>query len=496
MKDMNADGQLHLVQVTPPAPWVASWPLVDLAACPEGNGFYALEAGGRVLHFGLYGDGRPREVAPPLPWRRPQPLLDQLPHTHQGDSRIIALPGRRVARFVSTEVRHIKNLAESLVEVWRHDGTCARRLRVRGVMPVLLGLRGHGAEAHLGWPGRYAADPWPSMWVALPEIADSDAVFDLSAAWSANLDAGDARRLRESERQTAPPQPPLPPDIVASLPAPLRAWAISPDATQVAVAAESVVAARCGLTAPWTCGQPPKRVADAFPRFEYEALREHLPQDVETQDLRFTLQVTRAFEMADTYSSVDFWCVVITERHSDAPPRVARLPEQPVAWAGELHPRRLLLRGQRGAWMCVDAEQGDVFALGGQCAPDRVAFALGRSGEAGHPPAGGGNSGAVVARLGEMRWHARTTPTVETLDLSRRRLLQMRPCGSAELPLALSEGGDLVLLQDGSLLRVICMSSGAARGPVTLEGDEADSAEWREIGFVVTSRRGAVYAIR
>ena len=512
---MHADGTLQLEEVRPPAPWVAAWPLADLVVCPDGDGFYALEAGGRVLHFDWDGDGRPRQVAPALPWRCPQPFIERVPHTRQTDSRIIALPRQRVVRFVSTEVRHVKNPSEVLVEVWRLDGTCERRLRARGVMAVLLAVRGDGVEVHLGWPGRYAADPWPSLWVPLPETADpadiidpsarrSTAVadiIDLPARWSAAVDGGDARRLREAERQAARPQPYLPPEMASCLPVPPHLWALSLDGASGVVAAGGGLVVKARPTAPWTCGEPPPRVADGFPRLEHDVLREHLPPPLGTCDGQFTLQVSRDWEMVDPYSSADVWSVVITDRSSAAPPRVARLPEQPVAWAGEPTPNRLLLRGVRGEWMCVDAEWGDAFLLGGDGVGDRVAFSRSQSQpcfdeEQREEGASGRNPGPIITRLGEMRWRARRTPTIETFDLVRRRLIQTRPCGPAELPLGLSDDGDLVLLQDGASLRFLRMSDGAASIPTVLDGDEADSARWCKSGFVVATRRGARFLIR
>ncbi|NDD29741.1 MAG: hypothetical protein EB084_15895 [Proteobacteria bacterium] len=491
---MKAQGDLLLRSLRPAAPWVTAWPVRGLAAFPDGGGYAVLESGGRVLGFDWEGDGEPRLVAPALPWTRPLDLLRTHPDTDHGDSRIVALSGGRVVRFLSTEVRHVSAPMESRVELWTSEGRLLRCVRIKGVCPVLLDVRGDGAEALIGWPGRYAADAWPSVWIPVP-LADAGPVealasthsagiaagplVDLAATWRPASDAGDARALRASQRAAAPSLSGMPADVLGRLPEPATLVACAPDGQHAVAAAGDVLAAQWGGNDRWTCGVRPLRRADAFPRFDFDALRDHLPAPLPCSEGRGVLTVRRDWEMADAYQSVDVWTVEITSA-SPGVRRTVRLPAQPVSWEAQHDAACVLLRDASGGFMRLDLDGAAASTLHAEGASPRVALTA---------------DGRLVARRSPFQIRPPRGASVEIVEPATGRVVFIQGCAPGELPLGVSGDGGHVLLACASSLRVMRMSDGCVLHVVDLETDEADEARCGEEAFVITTRRGAMLSL-
>lgn len=84
---------------------------------------------------------------------------------------------------------------------------------------------------------------------------------------------------------------------------------------------------------------------------------------------------------------------------------------------------------------------------------------------------------------------------MECVDLGSGEPVATFACERAELPLALSDQAEWLLLQSGSSVRVVRAGDGASLARLTWVADEADHASWRDGGFVVSTRRGSEITI-
>ena len=191
-------------QLTPPEPLVTAWPACEVVAATDGSGAWVLEAGGRTYLLPWRHDGSLREIAPPLPWLRPQEVGTRTPHRHEGEGRLIALADGCVLRFVSTGARHVRTPCSALLQVFDASGSLLREREVRGVMPRLLAADGEGSMALVGCPGRWVADPWRVVEVSLTPVearrSTGEAPLELPSAPATTLDASQGTISARGER--------------------------------------------------------------------------------------------------------------------------------------------------------------------------------------------------------------------------------------------------------------------------------------------------------
>lgn len=223
-----------------------------------------------------------------------------------------------------------------------------------------------------------------------------------------------------------------------------------------------------------------------------DARREHLPEPRVSRSGRWRLSIVRDWEMTDPYQSADCWFLLAEAQGPEASEEARalerfqiRLPEQPFEWGEELSSDCVLLRDMRGAWMVVHLSR-------------RTALPLASPGESAQVALCGGGVYMRRSRLeGRSEQGGSPVPMVESIDLATGCRLNSAACGAAERPLAGSSDGALVLLQDGSRLRVLRLEGGVTLAALVLTVDEADEAEWQEPGgFWVRTRRGAELLVR